>query len=157
MSLSSAYQNSPAHSRWAAFWLRRERDSAGRGPSLSRCPPGGSLRSDVSQPSGLTALLSVSATRRPRASSRPPYDENEADSKVSWPLFYGMGMGCPGDSVPLRSTPAPPNVSCVPLRGTCIRRAPPPIFVRGWTNPRTPHTQTIKKRADSRLSQLFSH
>ena len=22
-------------------------------------------------------------------------------------------MGCPGDSVPLRSTPAPPNVSCV--------------------------------------------
>ena len=58
----------------------------------------------------------------------------------------GPGMGCPGDSVPLRSTPAPPNVSCVPLRGTCIRRAPPPIFVRGWTNPRTPHTQTLSVR-----------
>ena len=28
------------------------------------------------QPSGLKALMSVSATRRPRASSRPPYDEN---------------------------------------------------------------------------------
>ena len=54
----------------------RKRDSAGRGPALSRCPPGGSLRSYDSQPSGLTALMSVSATRRPRASSCPPYDEN---------------------------------------------------------------------------------
>ena len=58
----------------------------------------------------------------------------------------GPGMGCPGDSVPLRSTPAPPNVSCVPLRGTCIRRAPPPIFGRGWTTPRTPHTRTLSVR-----------
>ena len=55
---------------------RRGRDSAGRGPSLSRCPPGGSLRGYDPQPSGLKALLPVSATRRPRASSRPPYDEN---------------------------------------------------------------------------------
>ena len=55
---------------------RRGRDSAGRGPSLSRCPPGGSLRSYDPQPSGLKALVSVSATRRPRASSCPPYDEN---------------------------------------------------------------------------------
>ena len=38
--------------------------------------PGGGLQIDDSQPPGLTALLSVSATRRPRASSRPPYDEN---------------------------------------------------------------------------------
>ena len=65
---------------------RRGRDSAGRGPSLSRCPPGGSLRSYNSQPSGLTALMSVSATRRPRASSRPPYDENS--QLLSQPAVY---------------------------------------------------------------------
>ena len=49
-----------------------------RGAALaaSRRPPGGSLRSYDPQPSGLKALVSVSATRRPRASSRPPYDEN---------------------------------------------------------------------------------
>ena len=49
-----------------------------RGAALaaSRCPPGGSLRSYDPQPSGLKALVSVSATRRPRARSCPPYDEN---------------------------------------------------------------------------------
>ena len=52
------------------------RDSGGRGPPLSRGPPGGSWQGYDSQPSGLKALLSVSAIRRPRASSRPPYDEN---------------------------------------------------------------------------------
>ena len=32
-------------------------------------------------------------------------------------------------------TPAPPIVSCVLLRRTCIQRAPPPARVRGWTRP----------------------
>ena len=44
------------------------------------------------------------------------------------------GSTLPEDSVPLRSTPAPPIVSCVPAKaGTCIQRAPPPARVRGWT------------------------
>ena len=29
--------------------------------------------------------------------------------------------------------------------GTCIRRAPPPILVRGWTSPRTPHSPPVKR------------
>ncbi len=30
-------------------------------------------------------------------------------------------------------TPAPSTVSCVPLRGTCLRRTLPTARVRGWT------------------------
>ena len=30
--------------------------------------------------------------------------------------------------------------------GTCIRRAPPPILVRGWTSPRTPHSPPPNSR-----------
>ncbi|MBR1522816.1 MAG: hypothetical protein IJ627_03995, partial [Bacteroidales bacterium] len=43
----------------------------------------------------------------------------------------------PEDSVPLRSTPAPPIVSCVPARGRelCIQRAPSPYPCAGVHKP----------------------
>ena len=37
--------------------------------------------------------------------------------------------------VTLRFTPAPP---------TALRRAPPPILVRGWTSPPAPHTPSSR-------------
>ena len=56
-------------------------------------------------------------------------------------------MWCRGDSVPLRSTPAPPTVSCVPAgAGTCLRRAPPPTLVRGCTSPPAPHSPNPFRR-----------
>ncbi|MBO4476379.1 MAG: hypothetical protein J5737_06635 [Bacteroidales bacterium] len=64
--------------------------------------------------------------------------EKEADSKVSWPLFLrGVVWGVRG--TPLRSGPSQ-RLLRPRGAGTCIRRAPPPILVRGWTSPRTPHT-----------------
>ena len=65
----------------------------------------------------------------------------------------GAGSGgTPFRSPSAPSTPAPPIVSCVlfsvgslqaslrlpPSKRTCIRRAPPPARVRGWTRPPEP-------------------
>ena len=62
MSLTGAYQNSPAHSRWAAFGCGESEIPPAGGRRYLDALPGGALRSDVSQPSGLTALLSVSVS-----------------------------------------------------------------------------------------------
>ena len=51
----------------------------------------------------------------------------------------GVSVIPPGDSVPLRFTPAPP---------TALRRAPPPILVRGWTSPRRDDTHTSNHPPD---------
>ena len=56
------------------------------------------------------------------------------------------GVGCRGDFVPLRFTPAPPTVSCVPAGArTCIQRAPPPTLVRGCTSSPAPHTPSLPR------------